>query len=139
MPRDEKPRIARGEALMIVFKHRGSFKNTERFFKQSLNNDYRHILRKYAQKGVDILTEATPVDTGKTARSWDYEIHTSINGYSISWTNSNVVSGVPIAIILNYGHGTRNGGYVHGLHYIQPAIRPVLKKLADALWKEVIR
>jgi len=124
---------------VIVFRHSGSFKNTERFFKQSLNNDYRHILKKYAQKGVTILSEATPIATGLTSRSWGYEIHTTREGYSISWTNSNVVSGVPIAIILNYGHGTRNGGYVRGLHYISPAIRPILKQLADALWKEVTR
>jgi hypothetical protein len=122
---------------MIVFKHRGNFKNTERFLTNTQKVRYLRILQKYARKGVIALTSATPIDTGLTSKSWDYEVNVSRSGYSISWTNSNVVSGVPIAIILQYGHGTRNGGYVQGRDYINPTIRPIFTKIATAVWREV--
>jgi hypothetical protein len=122
---------------MIVFKHRGDFTNTKRFLSRAQRVNYLHILEEYAHKGILALAKATPVDTGLTSNSWDHEIRVSGSGFSISWTNSNVVSGVPIAIILQYGHGTRNGGYVQGRNYIKPAIRPILDKLANDLWREV--
>ena len=94
-------------------------------------------LNHYAQMGVDALKSATPVDTGKTADSWYYEIHKSISGITIRWCNSNINEGVPIAVILQYGHGTGTGGYVEGTDYINPAIKPIFDEIADAVWKEV--
>jgi len=123
---------------MIKFKHRGSFNNTERFFDKAGKINFRYILGRYAQEGVAALAAATPIDSGATSESWDYEIVISRNQSTIAWTNSNVINGVPIAIILQYGHGTKNGGYVQGRDYINPAIRPVFDKMADDMWREVL-
>lgn len=122
---------------MVVFTHKGDFKNTERFFKGVPKIKYRQILEKYAKQGVAALASATPVDSGITAGSWDYELKVSPGSYSIAWTNSNVVDGVPIAIILQYGHGTSTGGYVQGRDYINPAIQPIFDKISESLWREV--
>lgn len=124
---------------MIIFKHKGNFKNIESFFKNVSKLQLRNILTKYAKQGVAALAINTPKDTGLTANSWDYEIKINNRGYSINWINSNIVDGVPIAIILQYGHGTGNGGYVEGRDYINPAIKPIMDKLAEDLWKEVSR
>ena len=94
-------------------------------------------LRKYGEKGVNALKEATPKDSGLTATSWKYKIEKEAGKTSLTFYNSNVQNGVPIAIILQYGHGTRNGGWVEGYDYINPAIRPIFKELADAAWREV--
>lgn len=123
--------------MAIKFNHRGNFNNTERFFKRERKMDFFRNLEKYAQEGVAALSSATPVDSGLTAASWDYEIVKKKGSISIYWTNSNVNAGVPIAVILQYGHGTNNGGYVQGRDYINPAIRPVFDKIADNAWKEV--
>lgn len=122
---------------MITFKHRGDFNNTERFFKRAQKMDFYKNLEKYARAGVVALASATPVDTGLTATSWDYEIRKENNKISIYWTNSNIQNGVPIAIILQYGHGTNNGGYVQGRDYINPAIQPIFDQIAESAWKEV--
>lgn len=122
---------------MIVIKQSGSFKNTESFLKKASRINVRDILDKYGREGVAALASATPVDSGLTASSWGYEVHVSRNTYSITWTNSNVVDGVPIAIILQYGHRTKNGGYVRGRDYINPAIKPLFDKIANELWREV--
>ncbi len=122
---------------MIGVRQRGNFKNTEKFLKRSFGRDYLGILEKYAQQGVMALSASTPVRTGLTANSWGYEIIQNENGLSIVWTNSNVNKGVNIALILQYGHGTRNGGYVVGIDYINPALRPIFEKMADSAWKEV--
>ena len=123
--------------MAIKFKHRGNFNNTERLFKRARKMDFFRNLEKYAQEGVAALSSATPVDSGLTAASWDYEIVKKKGAISIYWTNSNINAGVPIAVILQYGHGTNNGGYVQGRDYINPAIRPVFDKIADNAWKEV--
>ena len=94
-------------------------------------------LDKYGSKGVAALKEATPKDTGLTANSWSYNITRSKNSVIISFENNNINDGVPIAIILQYGHGTRNGGWVEGYDYINPAVRPIFDELAKAAWKEV--
>ena len=99
--------------MAIVFKHKGDFKKTKRFLKRMSEEEYLKCLDKYGRKGVEALTLATPRDSGKTAESWDYRINRDKDGVKITWTNSNVNKGVNIAIILQYGHGTRNGGYVH--------------------------
>ena len=122
---------------MIVIKQSGSFKNTERFLSRASKLNVRNVLERYGKQGVAALASATPVDSGLTANSWGYEVHVSKNSYSIVWTNSNIVNGVPIAILLQYGHATKNGGYVQGRDYINPAIRPIFDRIAEELWKEV--
>ena len=96
-------------------------------------------LDKYGKEGVQALAAATPVDTGLTAASWYYEIEQTDKTTSIVWKNSNVVDGTPIAIILQYGHATRNGGYVQGTEYINDALRPIFERIADSVWKEVTK
>lgn len=124
---------------MIVVKHRGSFNKTERFLKGVSRLNYRKILEKYAKEGVEALSSATPVDTGKTASSWGYEISIGKDTYAIHWTNDNVVDGVPIAIVLQYGHVTGTGGFVQGRDYINPAIKPVMDRIENDLWREVTK
>lgn len=122
---------------MIRFKQKGNFKNTERFFKKVQERSYLNTLKKYGQAGVEALASATPIESGETAAAWGYEIVRTDGGYSIYWTNSNINKGVNIAVILQYGHGTGTGGYVHGIDYINPAIRPIFNQIADEAWKEV--
>lgn len=124
---------------MISVKQRGSFDKTENFLKKSFGRNYVGILEKFGQQGVAALSAATPVDSGVTATSWSYEIIQNGSSISIVWNNSNVQKGINIAIILQYGHGTRNGGYVSGRDYINPALKPIFDKMADAAWKEVTR
>lgn len=95
------------------------------------------ILERYAQKGVELLSEATPRRTGFTASSWNYEIEKTSKGYVIYWTNSNINKNTNVALILQTGHGTGSGGYVHGVDYINPAISEIFKSMADDLWKEM--
>ena len=97
------------------------------------------MLEKYGQEGVKILSEATPVDSGKTANSWDYKIVKTKSTTTIEWINTNVVDGVSIAIILQYGHGTENGGYIQGRDYINPIMRPLFDKLLDEMWRGVTK
>lgn len=123
----------------IVFKHKGNLKKTTKFLERTLKGDYLKNLDKFGREGVAALALATPVDTGKTAESWDYRIEKTNFGTKIIWTNSNVNNGVNIAIILQYGHGTNHGGYVQGRDYINPAIRPIFDKIADNAWKEVTK
>lgn len=123
---------------MISFAHKGNFSRTEKFLKTASNKNYKSVLEQYAQAGVSALSSATPIDTGKTASSWSYVIEQSENTSSIIWTNSNIQNGVNIALILQYGHGTKNGGYVQGIDYINPSLQPIFNKIADAAWKEVV-
>lgn len=122
---------------IISYKMRGDFSKTDTFLKRLLKKDFLRSLEQYGQEGVDALSSATPVRTGLTASSWRYEIHRSGPDVSLVWTNSNINKGVPIAIVLQYGHGTRNGGYVQGIDYINPAIRPIFDKIAESVAKEV--
>lgn len=122
---------------MIVIRERGSFQKTERYLKGLRRRQLRPILERYAKEGMAVLAAATPVDSGVTASSWGYEISVTKSGFSVAWTNDNVVKGVPIAIILQYGHATGTGGFVQGQDYINPAIRPVIDKMTEALWREV--
>lgn len=124
---------------MISFKQKGDFSKTINFLNSVQKNDAIKILERYGREGVNALAAATPVDTGKTASSWYYTISQSNKGYSISFNNSNIQNGIPIAIILQYGHGTRNGGWVEGRDYINPAIQPIFDRLANSVWKEVTR
>lgn len=123
---------------MISFKHKGDFSKTLKFFNKVLRRDYLNILDKYGQYGVEQLKKYTPKDTGLTSESWDYEI-TSENGRTtITWVNSNVNKHVNIALILQYGHATRNGGWVEGIDYINPALAPVFEAMAKEVWKKTI-
>ena len=122
---------------MISFRQKGDFSKLEKMLKTSLGKDYRKVLEQYGREGVAALAAATPKDSGKTASSWDYEIVQKNGQLSVIWKNTNINDGVNIAIILQYGHGTKNGGYVQGIDYINPALRPIFEKMADAGWKEV--
>ena len=122
---------------MIIVRHRGDFKKTKNFLDRMKERSYLKNLEKYAQEGVAALSAATPVDTGKTANSWTYEIENTDTRYAIYWINTNENKGVNIALILQTGHGTGSGGYVQGIDYINPAMKPILQKIADEAWKEV--
>lgn len=124
---------------MIKFKHKGDFSKTIKYMNSAKKAVDFKMLEKYAQQGVNALKAATPVDTGVTANSWYYEIEKTKNSITIKFNNSNIVRGVPIAIILQYGHGTRNGGYVTGRDYINPAIQPIFEKITNDAWKEVTK
>ncbi len=121
----------------ITFHHRGSFSKTEKFFHALLRRRYLNVLERYGKAGVFALASATPEDSGLTAGSWGYEISHGRNESKITFTNSNVNEGVNIAVILQYGHGTRHGGYVAGKDYINPAIQPIFDKIAEDAWQEV--
>ena len=120
---------------MIKMTQRGSFKNTERFFDNSkhLSRRLRTAFERYGAQGVEALRLATPKDTGATADSWSY----TIESWGISFNNSNVRDGYSVAILIQYGHGTKNGGYVKGVDFINPALRPIFEKIATDCWKEV--
>lgn len=124
---------------MLKLKASGNFNNSKKFFDRMSNRTYLKVLDKYGQQGVQALSSATPLGTGRTASSWSYEIHQTGGGWEIIWTNSNVNQGVNIALILQLGHGTGTGGYVAGRDYINPAIRPIFDGMADAIWEEVTR
>lgn len=124
---------------MISFKHTGDFSKTTKFLERAKRGDYLKVLDKYGKEGVKALSSATPVDSGTTANSWSYKIEKGNSSATISFLNSNVNKGVPIAIILQYGHGTRNGGYVQGRDYINPAIQPIFDRIANEAWKEVTK
>ena len=124
---------------MISFRHKGDFSKTTRFLQQSRDVLRKRDLDRFGRAGVQALAAATPVDTGKTAASWYYEITRSKGSTTITFNNSNIQNGVPIAIILQYGHGTRNGGWVQGRDYINPAIQPVFDKIANDAWEEVTK
>lgn len=122
---------------IITYRTKGDLTKTETFLKRLMKQDLKSILNKYGQLGVEALSKATPVDTGKTAASWDYEVTIAPGSATLTWTNSNTNQGIPIALLIQYGHGTPTGGYVPGQDYIKPAIRPIMDELTKELWKEV--
>ena len=124
---------------MIQARVHGDFKNTYAFLNRIIKLDFDASLKKYGEEGVEALKEVTPVRTGKTRDSWSYEIVKAPGKVSIFWINSNIQDGSNIAVILDYGHATKNGGYVKGRHFISPAIQPVFDKIADSAWKEVFK
>lgn len=119
--------------------HKGTFSKTLQFLRKNsvINSLLIKKLEKYGKKGVDALSQATPKRTGKTAASWGYEIRSGKDTVEIIWTNSNNNHGVYIAVLLQYGHGTRNGGYVQGIDYINPAMKPIFEEIAQSAWMEV--
>lgn len=124
---------------MIRFRHKGDFSKLSRYLERAKEAVRLGDLDRYGREGVAALSSATPVDSGLTASSWSYKIERDAVSATISFNNSNIQNGVPIAIILQYGHGTRNGGWVEGRDYINPAIQPVFDKLANDAWREVTR
>lgn len=124
---------------MIKFRQKGDFSKLTRYLERAKNVVHVGDLDKYGRQGVAALASATPVDTGNTANSWYYEITRTKGSVSISFFNSNIQNGVPIAIILQYGHGTGTGGWVEGRDYINPAIQPIFDKIADNAWREVTK
>jgi hypothetical protein len=122
---------------MVSFSTSGSFSKTEKFLSFIRTGQMYAFLDGYAQKGVAALAAATPVDSGLAAASWGYEIKRGVGGVTITWTNTNIESGFPVAIMLQYGHGTGTGGYVQGRDYINPAIRPIFDEIANAVWRAV--
>ena len=122
---------------MITFRQKGDFSKATEYFKKILRSVNASDLDKYGRAGVNALASATPVDTGLTSNSWYYKIECTKNSASITFHNSNIQNGVPIAIILQYGHGTRNGGWVEGRDYINPAIQPIFDKITNDAWREV--
>lgn len=124
---------------MISFRQKGDFSKLSRYIEKAREAAKIGILDKYGREGVAALASATPVKTGKTASSWVYEIKRQNGSVSIVFKNTNIVNGVPIAIILQYGHGTGTGGWVEGRDYINPAIQPIFDEIANKAWREVTK
>lgn len=122
---------------MISFKTKGDFSKLNNWFEKTKEIVNLGKLNEYGRRGVEALENATPIDSGDTAHSWFYRINREKNSVSISFHNSNINEGVPIAIILQYGHGTKNGGWVEGIDYINPAIQPIFNEIVNDAWKEV--
>lgn len=124
---------------MISFRHKGDFSKFTSFLERAKGVLRLSDLDKYGKEGVAALASATPVETGLTANSWYYEIHHDKGSATISFHNSNIQNGIPIAVVLQYGHGTRNGGWVQGRDYINPAIQPIFDRIANNAWREVTK
>lgn len=125
--------------MKISFRQRGDFSRLQKYLSKSIDAVTMEHLRRYGEEGVRALQAATPVDTGKTATSWSYEIKNANSVYSLEFHNSNVVDGwFNVAIMLDVGHGTGNGGWVEGLNYIDPIVQPIFEKMAHDLWLEVV-
>ena len=124
---------------MISFRQKGDFSKLNRYLERVKESAKIGVLDKYGREGVAALASATPVETGKTASSWYYEIKRQNGSVSLEFKNSNIKDGVPIAVILQYGHGTGTGGWVQGRDYINPAIQPVFDRIVNDAWKEVTK
>ena len=122
---------------MVTLTASGDFKKLDSMLNKLLEFGKLGILDKYGRKGVEALEAATPVDSGRTASGWYYRIEHEANSATLSFFNNNINKGVPIALILQYGHGTRNGGWVEGVDYINPALKPIFDDLLREVWKEV--
>lgn len=124
---------------MISFKSKGDFSKATRYLNRLEKSSKLEILDRYGKAGVAALSSATPVESGLTSTSWRYEIEQNRNSTKIVFLNSNIENGFPVAIMLQYGHGTGTGGWVEGRDYINPAIQPIFDQIADAAWKEVTK
>lgn len=124
---------------MIKITQKGDWKKTDLFLERIKSLFKTGIFDKYGKAGVDALRASTPIDSGETANSWSYKVSRGSSRIVISWENSHINNGVPIAIILQYGHGTGTGGYVKGRDYINPAMRRIFDNMANELWREVTK
>lgn len=122
---------------MITLSSKGDFRNTDRFLKRMARGDIYKSLSQYGAEGVRALASATPVDTGLSSASWSFEVEVTKRSASITWLNHNIENGFPVAVMLQYGHGTGTGGYVQGRDYINPALKPIFDRIAEGVWKEV--
>lgn len=122
---------------MIKFVVKGDLTKTKTFLRRAAKVDIPALLHSCGQQGVDALRRATPVKTGLVAESWSYSVFSKGGKHSITWNNSDIENGFPVAIMIQYGHGTGTGGYVEGFDYINPAIRPIFKKIQAKVWKGV--
>ncbi len=125
--------------MTFSIKQTGSWDDTAKWMAKNANQDPMSILKKYGEEGVSRLSVSTPVESGKTASSWEYAIDETKEGYTIRWYNTNKPDGVPVVILLQYGHGTKDGGYVQGRDFINGPTRAVFDRMASELWKEVKR
>ena len=116
---------------------KGDWHKTKGFLGFLIKKDFIKDLEVYGRQGVEALKAATPKDTGKTAESWDYEIHRSRGKVSIVWTNSNLANYIPVALLIQYGHATGTGAYIEGIDYINPALKPIFDKIANSAWNAV--
>lgn len=124
---------------MVSFTVQGDFNKTETFLKRMKSKRMFNVFQRYGQEGVTALSNATPKKTGKTSKLWNYKVNITSQFASIIWSNSNRNKGVPIALMIQYGHGLPNGGYIKGIDYINPAMKPVFDKILNDVWKEVTR
>lgn len=124
---------------LIKVKHKGSFKRTEQFFNRVLRRNYLNILARYGELGTAILRDATPVESGATRDGWNFEIEEDDGIITIAWTNNNENEGLNVALLIIYGHGMPNGGYVQGIDFVDPVIRPLMQDLATNAWREVTK
>lgn len=124
---------------MIKVKNKGNWSKTRKWMDSIRKMDASGVLDKYGQMGVDALSQATPIRTGLTASSWSYTIKRENGTYVIQWNNSDIEGGYNVAILIQYGHGTRSGTYVSGIDYINPAMKPIMDELAEQIWKEVTK
>ena len=122
---------------MIYYEISGNFNNTDAFLKRMVGQDLFSVLDKYGKRGVEALAKATPEDSGLTADSWGYKVIKSKSKPGIEWYNTNVNDGVPVAILIQYGHGTGTGAYIQGIDYINPAIRPIFEQIVEDIWRQV--
>lgn len=122
---------------LISFRDRGSFRHSENILKRIQSQDFYRRLESYALLGLYALESATPIDSGDSAKSWTYKIIRTKNSASISYSNTNLTEGIPVVILVQYGHATKNGGFVKGIDFINPAIKPVFEEIRDEIWKEV--
>lgn len=122
----------------VTIRTKGSFENSLKFLNFLKNREYINCLDEYGKKGVEALAEATPKRTGKTSKSWRYEVTREPGAIRLTWLNDNVVDDwANVAVLIQYGHGTGNGGYVEGIDYINPALKPIFEEIANKVWKEV--
>lgn len=122
---------------MIKYSTKGDFANTFKFLRRDRRSLIMSVLRKYGELGKQELSRSTPVDTGLTSSSWTYEVRNSGHTYTIAWSNNNTVNGIPVVILLQYGHSTGTGGYVRGVDFINPTMKPIFEKIKNEIWKEV--
>lgn len=124
--------------MRLSVENSGSFDKTEAWLRKLQKLQFDDLVAKQAQRGVQALAGATPRDSGRVAASWGYEIKKTATSLTIFWTNNDIENGFPVAVMIQYGHGTGTGGYVQGIDYINPAIRPIFDQIAETVWKAVI-
>lgn len=122
----------------ITFEQKGDYSKTTKWLNKIAHSVGLSYLDKYGREGVKLLQNATPKDSGETANSWRYEVEVNKKCMRLDFINDNVNNGVPIAILIQYGHATRNGGFVEGIDYINPTLKPIFNELAEKVWKEVV-